>query len=156
MCFILSPHHVCIIFAVYALHLLVTLTHLLSKANGCVLGVQSAMEKDGTWRSLASSHNPLLQMNSKSQREAFLQERKTHRQKKPGELRRLPLGSHRSCSDHTATIPTQFAQGTWALSAPQSFLCGIADMPDHGEGGAEGNNPQTVTKGLPTHLDKPE
>lgn len=57
------------------------------------------MEKDGTRRSLASSHNPLLQTNSKSQREAFLQEGKTHRQK-PGELRRQFPGSHRSCIDY--------------------------------------------------------
>lgn len=84
--------------AVCALHLLLTLTHLLSKGNGCVPGFQSAMEKDGIQRSLASSHNPLLQMNSKSQKEDFLQEGKTHRQK-PGELRRRLLGSHRSCTD---------------------------------------------------------
>lgn len=142
MCFIPSRHHVCIISAVYALHLLLTLTHLLSKANGCALGVQCAMEKDGTQRSLASSHNPLLQTNSKSQREVFLQERKTHRQKKPGELRRLLLGSHRSCSDHSNPVCPGY-MGTLSSSV---LLCGIADMPDHGEEGPEGNNPQTVTK----------
>lgn len=64
----------------YALHLLLTLTHLLSKGNGCVPGFQSAMEKDGMQRSLASSRNPLLQTNSKSQREGFLKrERHTDR-----------------------------------------------------------------------------
>lgn len=72
---------ICISFllsAVHSLHLLFTLTHLLLKENGCALGFQSAMEKDGTQRSPASSHSPLLQTNSKSQREAFLQEGKTY------------------------------------------------------------------------------
>lgn len=106
--------------AVYALHLLFTLTHLLSKANGCVPGFQSAMEKDGTQRSLASSHNPLLQRNSKSQREAFLQEGKTQTEE--------PRWAEEEASGLTQELQGLFQPGSRApqLLSPFAWNCARA------------------------------
>lgn len=64
--------------------------------------------------------------------------RERHRQKNPGELRRRLLGSHRSCRDYSNLVP-----GHPGYSV---LLRGIVHVPDHGEGGAEGNNSQTVAK----------
>lgn len=117
---------ICVIFflfsTVHSLHLLFALTHLLLKENGCAPGSQSAMEKDGMQKSPASSRSLRLQMNSKSQREDFLQDGKTnthtHTQKNPGELRRRLLGTQKSGSVYS----DRDAQGT--QSPPQSFCVG--------------------------------
>ena len=139
-----------LLFAVHSLQLLFTLTHLLLKENGCAPGFQSAMEKDGTQRSPASSHSPLLQTNSRSQREAFLQEGKTHTHT---EERRW---AKEETPGHTEKLQWLFWPGLpRACGHPHSYSvtlsCGVMHMPDRGEGGSKGNNPQTVTKWLPPH-----
>lgn len=138
---------------VHSLRLLFTLTHLLLKENGCTPGFQSAMQKDGTQKSPASSHSLLLQTNSKSQREDFLQEGKTHTHtEEPRWAEEKTPGQQRSCSDYS----DQVAQ---ACGQPHSYsvlLCGVMHVPDHGEGGGKGNNPETVTKWLPPHFDASE
>lgn len=135
--------------AVCALHSLFPLTHLLWKGNASAPGFRSAMEKDGMQGCLESSHNPLLRTSSKSQGEAFLQEGKAHRQKKPVSWG----GGSWAHTGAAVTVPTCFAPGI-----PSSLVLshGITHVPDHGEGRTEGNNPQSVAKWLPTHLEKPQ
>lgn len=57
---------------------------------------------------------------------------------------------HRSCRDYSNLV----CPGHMGHS--QVLLRGIVHVPDHEEGGAEGNNPQTVPEWLPTHFDKPK
>lgn len=93
------------------------------------------MEKHGMLLSPPSSHSPLLQTNSKSQREVFLKmERNTHTEEHKWAVDETP--------GHTQKLTILTELPRTCRQPPQLvFLCGVMHVPDHRDSGVREASP---------------